>query len=419
MKIYFASFGCKVNSSEDEYFLSRAMEMGYSQTRLPEHADVIVINGCAVTETAAERCKGYIRKISSRFPEKKLIVTGCIASGNEAYASLSPASFIPNGEKNMVIKEIAEFAGKNLTGKYDISAFCGGSPDINGGHTRAFLKIQDGCDACCSYCIIPALRGAPVSLPIGEAVKEFRKCVEKGFKEIVLVGIHVGLYGRGEGYSLNNLIKETLKIPGDFRIRLSSIEINEIDEELISLISGNEKLCNHLHIPLQSGSDKILKNMGRKYNAEKYIKTVKTAKSKIKGLTVGSDVITGFPGETEKEFLETIETIKSAGTDFLHVFPYSDRNGTPASVMKGKISETEKERRAKELRALAQRMLRAAQEKYLGKTLRVLTEKDKKGHSSNYFRVYLKSSGEIPPNNYYNVKIDNIEENALSGHLYL
>lgn len=417
MKIYFATFGCKVNSSEDEFFLSKALEYGYEIARQAEAADVIVVNGCAVTQNAAVNVQNYISKISSKNKSAKIIVTGCAAPEIEKIKErYNHIKIIPNALKNDVINTIAEFAGMQVSFEPE-SPFCGGIPDIKGSHTRAFFKIQDGCDAGCSYCIIPALRGEPVSKPIDKAIDEFSKCVEAGFKEIVLVGIHIGLYGKGLNYNLKDLLRKLVKMDGDFRIRLSSVEVNEIDDELLAIMAENNKICNHLHIPLQSGSQKILKAMGRKYDPQKYIETVLRAKKYIEDLTVGSDVIVGFPSETEVDFSDTVDTIKDATTDFLHVFPYSDRFGTKASAMAGKISEKEKANRSKILRLLAEEILIGRQKKTIGNTYRVLTEKNNKGHTDNYFFTEIATKSQLQKNMFVKVRIKDADGKKLIADL--
>lgn len=415
MNIFFAGFGCKVNSSEDEFFLSEALSMGYEKTTKKEEAHVIVINGCAVTQTAAESCHSYIAKISSTLPLAKLIVTGCIAC---EITSSENITVVPNNEKNQVITTLAAFIGAAVSENNAHPLFCGGLPDMGGNHTRAFFKIQDGCDAFCSYCIIPALRGAPISKPMEAAVQEFSQCVEKGFKEIVLVGIHIGLYGKGMGYDLTALLKEFLKIEGNFRIRLSSIEVNEIDDELLTLMASNKKLCNHLHIPLQSGSDKILGLMKRKYKVEKYIETVKKAKSVITNLSVGSDVIVGFPNETETDFQKTINAIKEAGTDFLHVFPYSDRTGTIASQMSGKLTDKEKEKRSKILRNIGDELQNETYNKAINKTFTLLTEKNNKGYTENYLQINIVDPKPWEINEFKKVKVTELKAKKLFGVIF-
>lgn len=417
MLIYFATFGCKVNSSEDEFFLSKALEYGYLVAQTPEEADVIVVNGCAVTQTAFTNVKNFISKITAKVPQAQIILTGCAAPEIEKSTDNSGTlQIIPNANKNNVISSLASIAGIDLSNKYD-SPFCGGIPNQKGGHTRAFFKIQDGCDANCSYCIIPSLRGSPISKPIDKTLDELKKCIENGFREIVLVGIHIGLYGKEFNYSLKDLLKRIVLLDGDFRIRLSSIEVNEIDDELLEIMTKNNKICNHLHIPLQSGSEKILNAMNRKYNPQKYVDTVLKAKKIITDLTVGSDVIVGFPSESSDDFALTINTIKEAGTDFLHVFPYSDRQGTIASVMAGKISEKEKELRSKTLRTIASQLLLDRQRKTIGKTLRILTEKNNKGHSDNYFLTEIDEPKPLQKNMFMNVIITKADDKKLIGTL--
>ena len=292
--------------------------------------------------------------------------------------------------------------------------FAGGAVSFNTGtKTRAFFKIQDGCNAFCTYCIIPRLRGKPKSMKRQDVISGFKKLISSNYKEIVLVGIHIGLYGKDTNDNLTSLLKELVSIEGDFRIRLTSIEINEITDELLYLIKDSNKICPHLHIPLQSGSNKILKLMGRKYKKEDYINTINKARSIISDVTIGSDIIAGFPNENDDDFNESLNTLKLAGTEFYHAFAYSERKGTPACLMDNKVDIKVREERSKILRAQGDEMLLELQKKSIGKTYRVLSEKGNKGHSPNYMLIHYDK--DVAPNQFINVLITEIKNGKLYG----
>ncbi len=414
MNIAFTAFGCKVNISEDESFASEIIQRGYTLSDIKD-ANIIVVNTCAVTDTAAKKCENYIYNLKKKNPNIKIIATGCLASSiNEDLKKIGADIVVTNGSKESIIKHIT-----SLTDGLENSnntKFFGSSINLSSKKTRAFFKIQDGCDANCTYCIIPKLRGNPESKKINDAVNDFKKLLDNGYKEIVLVGIHIGMYGRGLGYSIYDLVEKISNIDGNYRIRLTSLECNEITDKLIDLISERkEKICPHLHIPLQSGSNEILKKMGRFYESSQYIEVCNKAKSKITNLTIGSDVIVGFPSESEENYLETINTLKAASSDFIHVFPYSDRFGTIASLMDNKISEDIKKYRADNLRNLWQEVTLQSMKKTIGKEYTVLTEKNRKGHTENYFSV--KFNEEVESNKFVKVIIDSIDKSKNKPEL--
>ncbi len=250
MNIYFITFGCKVNAGENQYYLSQLIEQGFTEALSIQDADIAVINTCAVTETAAKKSARYIEKLKKEHKDLKIIVTGCLTEEKGAALKEYGADIIvTNGSKSELVNHII-----NLTDGYVKAArgsFAGGALlSHTSSKTRAFFKIQDGCDACCTYCIIPELRGSPKSMPKDEVISGFKKLLSLGYKEIVLVGIHIGLYGKDLGLNITDILEELVKIEGDFRIRLTSIEINEIDDKLLYLIRDNRKICPHLHIPL-------------------------------------------------------------------------------------------------------------------------------------------------------------------------
>lgn len=413
MNIIFITFGCKVNSSEDQLTLSQLIEHGYSETTSMDEADIAVVNTCAVTENAAKKSLTYVTKLKKDYPDIKIIVTGCLTEDiGLSFKDYGADVVVTNGSKYNLAEHIL-----NMTDgveKAGTGLFYGGAlKNKTATKTRAFFKIQDGCDAFCTYCIIPKLRGMPKSMPVQDVIKGFKDLLNIGYKEIVLVGIHIGLYGKDFNYSISELLKELVKIEGDFRIRLTSIEINEINDDLINLMAENSKICSHLHIPLQSGSDKILKLMGRNYTKQNYIDTIAYARSKINNLTIGSDIISGFPSETEEDFKETYNTLVTAKTEFYHSFPYSERKGTPASEMDNKVPVDIREQRASILRKHNNEVLNDLYKSSIGKTYTVLTEKGMKGHTDNYMLIHFDK--DIKPNNFIQVTATHIENNKLYG----
>ena len=415
MNIYFITFGCKVNAGENQYYLSQLIEQGFTEALSIQDADIAVINTCAVTETAAKKSARYIEKLKKEHKDLKIIVTGCLTEEKGAALKEYGADIIvTNGSKSELVNHII-----NLTDGYVKAArgsFAGGALlSHTSPKTRAFFKIQDGCDACCTYCIIPELRGSPKSMPKDEVISGFKKLLSLGYKEIVLVGIHIGLYGKDLGLNITDILEELVKIEGDFRIRLTSIEINEIDDKLLYLIKDNRKICPHLHIPLQSGCDKILSLMGRKYKKDDYIKIIKKSKDIIPNVTIGSDIIAGFPEELDDDFNDTLITLKTTGTEFYHAFPYSERKGTVAESMQNKVDVKTREERAAVLRKHGQISLMNLYNKSIGKIYRVLSEKGNKGHTENYMLIHYDKN--IGPNQFINVLVKKVENGKLYGEV--
>jgi len=421
--IYFIkSFGCKVNIAEEELLSSKLTAKGYRATTKIDDANTLIINSCAVTSRATKKVLDYINKIKISHPAIKIILTGCVVNENILdISTLNADIIVDNFSKSSIINLIADndssisnISSNTLPTTTILEPFFGIPQYKSSKKTRSYFKIQDGCDAKCSYCIIPTLRGASVSIPFNDAISNFKKVLSVGYKEIVLVGIHIGLYGKEFGLNFIDLVKELIKIDGDYRIRFSSLEINEITDELIDLIyTHQDKIASHLHIPLQSGSNKILSLMNRHYTSDDYIKIVSEAKKRIKNLTVGSDIIVGFPEELDTDFDSTIKTLKEAGTDFMHIFQYSDRKGTVASTMSNKVPANIKKERAIQLKLLADSQYNKLVDASIGKNFRVLSERGNKGHTSNYLTIYFKQT--VKENTFYNVTITEYKDNKLYG----
>ncbi|MGB9731938.1 MULTISPECIES: tRNA (N(6)-L-threonylcarbamoyladenosine(37)-C(2))-methylthiotransferase MtaB [Calditerrivibrio] len=401
MKIAFHTFGCKVNLVETENLKEKANIEGFKYTDSIEESDIIVINSCAVTDTAEKKSLNYLKKLKQKFPEKKIVLTGCLAEMKKDLIKDADI-LVTNIDKDEIFKYIKENKHQ-LTPIDELDYYKESFPNAIVDKTRGFLKIQDGCDAFCSYCIIPHLRGKPRSKSEEIIIREFAQLVDKGFKEIVLVGIHIGKYGFDTKTDLKTLLKKLIQIEGNFRIRLSSLELNEIDTEMIELILNSDKICKHLHIPLQGSTNKILKLMNRHYTFEKFASTVEYLKSKNESLTIGTDIITGFPGETEEDFTQGYDNLLNLAISYMHVFPFSERKGTKASILPDKVSNEIKKKRSGMLRDLSESKRFNSAKRLFGTVQKVLTEKDNMALTDNYFEVCINE--EIEANSFLNVKI--------------
>lgn len=394
-----ATLGCKVNTYESQGYESALLEKGYEQVSFKEKADVYIINTCAVTNTAGSKSRQKIHAAIALNPEALIAVVSCYAQtaseqleqdanidillGSDGKSRL--ADMIEEGlRKKRPQKLIHDVRKVNVFEALPIHRF--------EHQTRAFLKIQDGCNQFCSYCIIPFARGAERSLPEDEVLAIARSLSESGHREIVLSGIHTGRYGNGINSSLCQLMKRMVKeIPKLQRIRISSIEMNEITDELLEFIKGEEKIARHLHIPVQSANTTVLKNMNRPYTIAWFMERVDYIRSLIPDISISSDVITGFPQESEEQFQDTLDNIARMRLSFLHVFPYSRRDHTAAAQMSGHLENKIKKERASRLANLSKQLYTAYKQNFIGKEVSVIFEKEKDGkligHSSEYLEV--------------------------------
>ena len=394
-----ATLGCKVNTYESQGYESALVDKGYEQVSFKEKADVYIINTCAVTNTAGSKSRQKIHAAIALNPEALIAVVGCYAQpareqleqdanidillGSDGKSRL--ADMIEEGlRKKRPQKLIHDVRKVNVFEALPIHRF--------EHQTRAFLKIQDGCNQFCSYCIIPFARGAERSLPEDEVLAIARSLSESGHREIVLSGIHTGRYGNGINSSLCQLMKRMVKeIPKLQRIRISSIEMNEITDELLEFIKGEEKIARHLHIPVQSANTTVLKNMNRPYTIAWFMERVDYIRSLIPDISISSDVITGFPQESEEQFQDTLDNIARMRLSFLHVFPYSRRDHTAAAQMSGHLENKIKKERASRLANLSKQLYTAYKQNFIGKEVSVIFEKEKDGkligHSSEYLEV--------------------------------
>ena len=404
MKTYTAiSLGCKVNAYEVSALTARLIELGYKEDK--DNPDVAIINTCSVTATADQKSRQHIRKLLNNYPNAIVVVMGCYSQGQHEFIKKEIKPHIITGTSNRekVVEAILNY--QKSQGVIDLtdekSRFftyeeLGQTTHFE--NVRAYLKIQDGCDNFCSYCLIPYRRGKARNRNKEDIIKEAKSIVNLGYKEIVLTGIHVGGYGKGSEDSFSSLVKELLDIKGLYRLRISSIEESEIDDELIHLINTRDNLATHFHIPLQSGSDTVLQRMNRKYNCEQFLRKIESIKKACPQVTLTTDVIVGFPGETEQEFLETYEFIKKCGFHQLHVFPFSAREGTVAYKMKDQIDPKVKKERVLRLIELSNKLWSEYEKQFIGKEVEVLVEQyDEKqhynvGHTSNYLEVKIPSN---------------------------
>ena len=405
MKTYVTiSLGCKVNSYETSALVSRLIEKGYTEDK--NNPDVAIINTCSVTATADQKSRQHIRKLINNYPNALVVVMGCYSQGQHKFIKDEIKANIITGTSNRdKIVELIENYQKGthidvtddkprLFDKYEELGITSHSENV-----RAYLKIQDGCDNFCSYCLIPLRRGKSRSRNHDIVLKEATSLVINGYKEIVLTGIHVGGYGKDlEGDSFSNLVKDLLDIDGLYRLRISSIEESEIDDEMINLINTRDNLANHFHIPLQSGSDAVLKRMNRKYDKASFLKKIKKIKEACPNVALTTDVIVGFPGETEEEFNECYDFIKECGFNMLHVFPFSSREGTLAARLPNHVDPKIKKERTLKLIELSNELWDKYTDQFNGKEVEVLIEQyDEEnhiniGHTSNYIEVKIKDN---------------------------
>ena len=394
----FHTFGCKLNYSETSSISRIFKENGYNKTSIYKNPEKIIINTCSVTENANKKCKDLIKKIKNYSPKSKITVIGC-------YAQLKPNEILKiNGvDKVLGNKEKFDFknyinsSSKKIHSNIKESTNFNSTFSINE-RTRSFLKVQDGCNYGCSFCTIPLARGRSRSNTIKNTIKNIKIISDRNIKEIVLTGINIGDFGIQNGKRKEkfiNLLQEIDKLKIKSRFRISSIEPNLLDNEIIEFILNSKKFVHHFHIPLQSGNNKILKAMGRRYNKELYENRIKKIKMIEPNACIGADVIVGYPGETEFQFNKTYNYIKNLNINYLHVFPYSERENTRAVKLQNKISTSKKNERSKILRILSEKKKRFFYKKNLKSIKNVLFEENVKnnfmyGFTDNYIKVRSK-----------------------------
>ena len=414
-RVAFYTLGCKVNQQETASLMELFRQSGYQLVDFKSPADVYIINTCTVTHTADQKSRQVIRRAISQEPDAVVAVVGCYSQVDPEKVLSIPGVDLVVGtrERTRYVNPVEELlhkkrTGETVSGSNAVRELDGYQefeqlplPD-NPQRTRAFLKIQDGCDQYCAYCIIPYARGGIRSLS-PELVKErVGELICAGYREIVLTGIHTSAYGKDlkEGVTLASLLGDLAELPGDFRIRLSSVEPVDVSDELLDVIASSHRFCRHLHIPLQAGDDEILRRMGRPYTTEEYRELFLRAAAKISGLAVTTDVMVGFPGERDENFENTYRFIASLPFRDLHIFKYSPRPGTPAAEMPDQVAPGIKDQRSKRLHRLASRQAGSFARRFVGETLTVLAERPSRkkagwweGVTDNYLRVLFNDPG--------------------------
>lgn len=404
-RVGFYTLGCKVNQYETDYIAQIFVENGYKIVDYNDYADVYVINSCTVTNVSDKKSRQLIRRAKSKNCESILVVMGCYSQANpEILEKFENIDIIIGTENKLkVIDFINEFKIKckklnKVTNSDNIIVFEDFLSKAYSLNTRAFLKIQDGCNRYCSYCIIPYVRGKSRSRKIQSIINEVNILAENGYKEVVLTGIHLTSFGVDTGENLFELLIKINSIKGIERIRLGSLDPTFINDYFIDKINMINKICPHFHISLQSGCNSVLKRMNRKYSTEEYLSRVEKLRVKIKDVIITTDIIVGFPGETEDEFLETVDFVKNVGFYRIHVFKFSKRDGTKAARMTNQIDGVVKEKRSNLLIELSDELTIKENDKYIGKNVKVLFEQiykeDKKyfeGLTNNYIRVIVET----------------------------
>ena len=414
MRIAFSTFGCKINQYETDLMRQAVAGEGNAIVPFDGDADVYIINTCSVTAKSDTQCRQAIRAVVRRSPSARVVVTGCYAETRpeEIRAIPGVTAVLGNREKSGIVRHMPVLRGEG-------TSRAAHAADV-GTRTRRFLKIQDGCDSRCSYCIVPHARGASRSIPRQEVVAAFQRLVDEAAPEVVLSGIHIGTYGKdlAPRETLGGLVGELVSRRQGTRIRLSSIEPREVTGELIGFLG--QGLCRHLHIPLQSGDDEILRAMNRDYTANLYRDLVTSIARQVPGIAIGADVMVGFPGEEDRHFHHTVQLIEDLPITHVHVFSYSPRPGTPAASLPAQVPEAVKKERNEAVRSIGIKKNIAFRRAFVGADLEVVIE-DKiidegyVGLTDNYLKVAVGGAKKGNVSSLLRVRIMEAEEKALSG----
>ncbi|MGL4800531.1 MAG: tRNA (N(6)-L-threonylcarbamoyladenosine(37)-C(2))-methylthiotransferase MtaB [Cellulosilyticaceae bacterium] len=423
----FYTLGCKVNQYDTEAVTELFKEQGYDIVSIDECADVYVVNTCTVTHLSDRKCRQILRKTKRLNPESVLVAMGCYAqsAGEKIKAEVEEVDLIVGTNKRSDIVHMVEAykAGQEASNYVENIMEIDEFEELKIGQmderTRVYLKIQEGCNNYCTYCIIPYVRGKIRSRKLENVIEEAKRLGDAGFKEIVLTGIHVASYGKDlEDTNLIDAIKEIHKIETIERIRIGSIEPVVVTDEFVGALQELPKLCRHFHLSLQSGCDTVLKRMNRKYTTEAYKASVREIRSIWPDVAITTDIIVGFPGETDEEFEETVNFVKEIGFAQVHIFPFSPREGTVAAKMQDQVDAGIKEKRAKALKQVTEDSADAFKKQHIGATVDVLVEKVEAGiahgYTSNYLKVEFPAEA-IEENTLYPIVINQIKDHTLLG----
>ena len=400
------TLGCKVNQYDTDSVVTQFLDAGYRIVDFKKVADVYLINTCTVTNLGDRKSRQMIRRAHKNNPDAKVVVMGCLAQTTpEDVAALEGVTLVvgTNGRSG-IVEEIEDLRrGEQRSLVQDIFAVSRfeDMPSLDfSGRTRATLKIQDGCDQFCTYCRVPFARGPSRSRPVASILEQVEQTIALGYKEIVLTGIHLGLYGADldPPLSLAQISADVANIPGLLRLRISSVDPHEITDELIDLVATHPVVCRHIHIPLQSGSDSVLSRMRRNYSSDQFKEIVDKLRMRIPEIAITTDIMVGFPGETEEDFLQTMELARDVVFSKIHVFQYSKRSGTRAATFPDQIASAQKEDRSKCLIQLGEAMAERFHRSFIDKNVNVLVEQMQEnqaiGHTDNYIKVTLPASPE-------------------------
>lgn len=428
-KVAFMTLGCKVNQFETEVMEGLFKKQGYEIVDFAALADVYVINTCSVTHLGERKSRQHIRRAVRINPKAVVAVTGCYAQVSpEDVGKIEGVTVIVGTQERQRIVELVEKAAQDnvqmnivkdvmhVKEFEDIPLF-----DLQG-RTRAFLKIQEGCTNFCTYCIIPYARGPLRSRTLQSIAQEAEKLVKSGFREIVLTGIHLGAYGRDFSVPLTiaDAVKTVLGIDGIKRVRLSSLESIEVSDELIDVMHQDLRFCRHLHLPLQAGDTRVLRAMNRHYTTDDYRQLVDDIRANVEDIAISTDIIVGFPGETEEMFNNALQFVEDTHFARMHIFPYSKRAGTPAATFPDQLLEPIKKERVHAMQQLAEKKAVEFNQKFLGRTMEVLFESDNNqildGLTTNYIRVYVRGD-KILLGGIHNVKLEKIYQDGIWGTL--
>ena len=410
-KFKVVTLGCRTNQYESQGYSDQLRQMGYAAAGEGGEADLCIVNTCTVTESADSASRHQIRSLLREHPHAKLAVTGCMAeSAPDAIKGIDERiQIVPNGKKEDLLEVV--FPEEEHLPEFNIQAF--------DAHTRAFVKVQDGCNSYCTYCVIPYVRGRSRSRQIPEIVREVEGLIAGGYKEVVITGINVGDFDGGG--RLSDLVRTVDALPGLERLRISSIDPDEVDDDLASAVLNGRTTCPSMHIVLQSGSNVILKRMNRKYTRQIFLETVERMKQRNPDFTVTTDIIVGFPGESETDFADTMEIVDQIQFAKVHMFPYSPRKRTRAALYPNKVPIDIVKRRKQELLRLAEKASFSLRQQFLGRTMPVLLENEERGgllsgHTPNFLRVWIPKE-ERKPNDLIRVELVGNEPDGLIGRV--
>lgn len=410
-KFVIVTLGCRTNQYESSAYTCQLEKMGYIAAGEGEEADLCIVNTCTVTASADSHSRHQIRALKRKHPTAKLVVTGCMTEKNKGVMDAFPEIdlVVPNLQKEKLINFV--FPETEELPEFVIEHFSA--------HTRAFVKVQDGCNSFCSYCIIPYVRGRSRSRSVSEIVKECQNILASGYKEIVITGINVGDFDGGEEKArLSDLVRTLDQLEGLERLRISSIDADEVDDDLLDAVTNGKKTCQSMHIVLQAGSNAVLKRMNRKYTKQIFLETLERIRQVKPDFTFTTDIIVGFPGETEQDFQETLEVMQAAKFVKVHMFPYSDRERTRAFSFPNKVAPQRIEERRQKVLREAERIAFSERQKYVGQVLSVLLESEEKGaylgHTDNFLLVKVYGQ-HLASNQIVKVHIQENQANGLVG----